>query len=427
MTSSSQQTVSFEQKAENLIGQYQNIRNQSIALITPLSDADATVQSMPDASPAKWHMGHTTWFFETLILIPYVAGYQPFDPQYAYLFNSYYESLGPRQPRPKRGMLTRPSLEQIKDYRQHVDKHVLSFLRQCGCTLEVSALLELGLHHEMQHQELLLTDILHLFAQNPLYPVYRAPEPIAMTADIPTSSWLDFEGGIVDIGHGDVEFAFDCEEPRHQQIIRPFSLASKPVTNSDWIAFIEERGYTNPLLWLSDGWASIQQNEWHAPLYWAKEKEGWGTMSLRGYQPIDPDAPVSHISYFEADAFARWSGKRLPTEFEWEYAAQLIPIDGNFAERAYLRPKAAEGPENTLLQMFGDVWEWTSSPYISYPGFTPAHGAISEYNGKFMCGQFVLKGGACSTPKNQMRKSYRNFFYPHQRWQFSGLRLAEDL
>lgn len=414
-------------RMKDILDLYKRTRERTIALATPLSDADATVQSTPDASPAKWHLAHTTWFFETLILIPNVTGYKVFDQSFAYLFNSYYESLGDRQPRPKRGMLTRPTLDTVRAYRQHVDDHIHTFLIQESSSKETNFLMELGIHHEMQHQELLLTDILHLFAQNPLSPVFRAPEPLVMPIPSPPTGWIEFAGGTVEIGHADNTFAFDCEMPRHLQIIRPFKIAEKPVTNREWVKFIENGGYSDPLHWLSDGWATVKQENWTAPLYWSNESDQWQAMSLRGQQAVDLNAPVSHISYFEADAYARWAGKRLPTEFEWEYAAKDIPIAGNFAETGHLKTKPASADENSLQQMYGDVWEWTSSPYISYPGFKTATGAVSEYNGKFMSGQFVLKGGSCTTPKAQMRAAYRNFFYPHQRWQFSGFRLAEDI
>jgi len=325
-------------------------------------------------------------------------------------------------------MLTRPSLSRICDYRHYVDQHLDQLLTQDICPPEAVPLIELGIHHELQHQELLLTDILHLFSQNPIRPTYQPPEPLVVSnRPTPPRTWIEFEGGILNIGHAGDQFSFDCEIPEHEQIIRPFKLANIPVTNREWLEFMEEGGYQNPLFWLSDGWAASQKEGWQSPLYWELEEESWNAMTLRGYQPVDLDAPVSHISYFEADAFARWSEKRLPTEFEWEVASQSVEIKGNLSERQNLKPKAATSGEEGLQQMFGDVWEWTSSPYISYPGFKPATGAISEYNGKFMSGQFVLKGGACTTPQAQMRKSYRNFFYPHQRWQFSGLRLAQDL
>ncbi|MEH6404212.1 MAG: ergothioneine biosynthesis protein EgtB [Sneathiella sp.] len=428
MTTNIQTTSDISARRDEIGTLYKNTRDRSLSLTSSLSDADTTVQSMPDASPAKWHLGHTTWFFETLVLIPYFPSYVPFDNSYHFLFNSYYESLGPRQPRPKRGMLTRPDLSKICDYRRYVDQHLDQLTSQDTCPSAAIPLIELGIHHELQHQELLLTDILHLFSQNPIRPAYQSPEPLAVSnSPLSPTNWVEFEGGILDIGHAGNTFSFDCETPEHKQIIRPFKLASKPVTNREWLSFMEEDGYKNPLYWLSDGWATVQKEEWQSPLYWEQEDEIWNAMTLRGFQPVDLDAPVSHISYFEADAFARWSGKRLPTEFEWEIASQAVELTGNLSERQHLKPKAATGKDDGLQQMFGDVWEWTSSPYISYPGFKPATGAISEYNGKFMSGQFVLKGGACTTPQAQMRKSYRNFFYPHQKWQFTGLRLAEDM
>ncbi|MFT6556334.1 MAG: ergothioneine biosynthesis protein EgtB [Sneathiella sp.] len=383
---------------------------------------------MTDASPAKWHLGHTSWFFETLILIPHKDDYPCFDKQYAFLFNSYYESLGPRQPRPQRGMLTRPSLAEITDYRQHVNQHMTEFLTHTQPDTRTLDLVELGLNHEMQHQELLLTDLLHLFAQNPLKPIYHPSEPLPVANASPpaTVDWTIYEGGLVEVGHDQTGFSFDCETPKHQQILRPFKLANKPINNRDWIEFMDDGGYQNPLLWLSDGWAAVQTEDWHSPLYWEKRDDIWWSMTLRGFQPIDLESPASHISYYEADAFARWRGHRLPTEFEWEIAARQKAIEGNFLESGQYRPRRSPPQKTKMAQLYGDVWEWTSSPYISYPGFKPAEGAVAEYNGKFMSGQFVLKGGACTTPIRQMRPTYRNFFYPHQRWQVTGLRLAKD-
>ncbi|WP_169543203.1 ergothioneine biosynthesis protein EgtB [Sneathiella aquimaris] len=413
---------------DDLLAHFHEIRTCTGKLAAPLSDADATVQSMPDASPAKWHLGHTSWFFETLILTPYKEGYPCFDQRYAFLFNSYYESLGPRQPRPQRGMLTRPSLAEITEYRQHVDRHMTEFLSQTQRDTKILDLVELGLNHEMQHQELLLTDLLHLFAQNPIKPVYHASEPLPVeNTPLPaTPDWTSYDGGLVDVGHDQSGFSFDCETPKHQQILRPFKLANTPINNRDWIEFIDDGGYQNPLLWLSDGWSTVQTEGWHAPLYWGQRDDMWWSMTLRGFQPIVLDSPVCHISYYEADAFARWRGHRLPTEFEWEIAAQQQAIEGNFLESEEYRPRTPPRSKSKMIQLYGDVWEWTSSPYISYPGFKPAEGAVAEYNGKFMSGQFVLRGGACTTPIRQMRPTYRNFFYPHQRWQVTGLRLAAD-
>jgi len=406
---------------------YREVRDTTRALAAGLSDADATVQSMPDASPAKWHLGHTTWFFEAVVLCPHADGYVPFDKAFHFLFNSYYEALGPRQPRPLRGMLTRPDLKTVQAYRDHVDGAMEALLESGEASEEVLELVELGLHHEQQHQELLLTDILHLFAQNPLHPEYKAPEPLAVEPAPPASAqWIGHPGGTWKIGHAGDGFAFDCESPRHDALVRPFELASRPVTNAEWLQFMAGGGYADPLLWLSDGWATVQENAWAAPLYWEERDGEWWTMTLRGFQPVDAAAPVTHVSYYEADAYARWSGARLPTEFEWETVACDQPIAGNFAHTGRLRPAPAPAEGAGHTQMFGDVWEWTASPYVAYPGFKPLQGAAEEYNGKFMSGQFVLRGGSCATPAGHVRATYRNFFYPHQRWQFTGLRLARD-
>ena len=404
---------------------YRTVRDVSVALVRDLSDADATVQSMEDASPAKWHLAHTTWFFETFVLLPRAPGYQAFDDRYGFLFNSYYETVGDRHPRPRRGMLTRPSLQEVLDYREHVDRAMAAYLPLADAGQR--DLIALGLNHEQQHQELLLTDILHLFAQNPLRPAFRAPEPLAVQPHEPADGWADFAGGLLAIGHEGKAFAFDCEGPRHQIFLRPYRVARRPVTNADWLAFMDDAGYTTPTLWLSDGWDAVRRNGWSAPLYWERRDSAWWGMTLRGPQLIDPDAPVCHVSYFEADAFARWAGKRLPTEAEWEYAAAGIAIAGNFAGSGRLRPAPVRSDsDGTPAGLFGDVWEWTQSPYVAYPGFVPAPGAVGEYNGKFMNGQYVLRGGSCATPDGHVRATYRNFFQPDKRWQFSGLRLAED-
>ncbi len=411
---------------------FSQVRALSLSLAEPLSDADATVQSMDDASPAKWHLAHTTWFFETFVLRE-VPGYRAFDPSYAYLFNSYYEAEGPRHARPSRGLLTRPSLDEICAYRAHADAALIEAWPLLSS--DKRALVELGCHHEQQHQELLLTDILHLFAQSPLMPAYRST-PVSLVprevegrdtgppqrplTTLGTSGWLwsEYAGGIVGIGHSGPAFAFDCEGPRHQVLLQPYALADRLVTNGDWTAFIEEGGYRNPRWWLSDGWAWVQREGVTAPLYWDGEGNSFG---LDGLKPLDPHAPVTHISFYEADAYASWAGARLPTEAEWEHAAAgLDPNAGQFLDAAgAVRPREHG--------MFGSAWEWTGSAYRPYPGFKPAEGAVGEYNGKFMSGQFVLKGGSCATPHGHIRASYRNFFYPHQRWQFTGLRLARDL
>ena len=407
---------------------YLKVRNETLALAADLSDADATVQSMEDASPAKWHLAHTTWFFETFLLEPQLAGYRAFDPAFNYLFNSYYEQVGERHPRPRRGMITRPSLEEVRSYRAHVDDAMLGLL-ESGPSEAVLELVELGLHHEQQHQELLLTDILHLFAQNPLRPAFRAPEPLAVTGEGPTPlAWRSFEGAMVEIGHEGDGFAFDCEGPRHEAIIRPFKLASRPVLNGEWLEFMADGGYRTPTLWLSDGWATVNERGWDAPFYWEQRDGEWYAMTLRGLQPVDPAAPVCHVSYFEADAFARWMDKRLPSEVEWEHAAAGQAIAGNFADSGRLRPRSLSGSaeEGRFDGLYGDVWEWTQSPYTAYPRFKASEGAVGEYNGKFMNGQYVLRGGSCATPAGHMRRTYRNFFQPDKRWQFMGLRLADD-
>jgi ergothioneine biosynthesis protein EgtB len=406
---------------------YQSVRQASARLGAPLSDADATVQSMPDASPAKWHLAHTTWFFERMILEPNLRGYRAFDPQFNFLFNSYYESIGARQPRPRRGMITRPALETIIAYRDHVDRAMAS-LMQDNLSPAVSELVELGCNHEQQHQELLLTDILHLFAQNPLRPAYKDPGPIAVgKTDSAPPAYRKFDGGVVEVGHDGQGFGFDCEGPRHRVLLEPYELANRLVTNAEWMAFIADGGYRAPLLWLSAGWATVQAEGLSAPLYWEEREDGYWAMTLRGAQPVDPDAPVTHVSYYEADAFATWAGRRLPTEFEWEHAALGEPCRGNFVESGRLRPAPAQAGQLGLRQIYGDVWEWTRSAFMPYPRFKPAEGAVGEYNGKFMSGQFILRGGSCATPLSHMRPSYRNFFPPDARWQFSGLRLAGDV
>ena len=399
-------------------------RALSLELARPLSDEDQVVQAMDDASPAKWHLAHTTWFFEAFLLKPFLASYRVFDERFEYCFNSYYESVGPRQPRPKRGLLTRPSAQEVRAYRASVDA-ALERLFETDLAPEAAALIELGINHEQQHQELLLTDILSLFAAEPLKPAYRDGGPGIAAGEAAPLEWVSFAGGIVAIGHDGSGFAYDNEGPRHEALTRPFKLASRCVTNAEWMAFIADGGYTTPTLWLADGWNMVRGQDWRGPLYWEECEGGAAQMSLNGYRPVDPAAPVTHVSYYEADAFARWAGLRLPTEFEWEAAAASVPLEGRMLGAGHLRPMAAARGEG-LAQMIGDVWEWTGSAYLPYPGFKAAPGAVGEYNGKFMCSQFVLRGGSCVTPEGHIRRTYRNFFYPHQRWQFTGLRLAQD-
>jgi len=429
-----------EADANALGDAYRVTRALSEALASPLSAEDQGVQSMPDASPAKWHLAHTTWFFETFLLAPFLPHWQPYDPRWGFLFNSYYEAVGARHPRPQRGLLTRPSVEEIARYRSAVDQAMADLLAgPAGAKADVAALVRLGINHEQQHQELLLTDILHAFSCNPLLPAYRSmPLPAAPrqgTQRQEPAGWVSHPGGLREVGHAGRGFAFDNESPRHTVFLRPFRLAGRPVSNGDWLAFIGEDGYRRPELWLSDGWAAVQAEGWRAPLYWEPDGAGgWRTMTLRGLQALDPEAPVCHVSFYEADAFARWAGKRLPTEGEWEVAAAGAPVAGNLVdpqapELSPLQPRPASlaGAGELPRQLFGDVWEWTQSAYAPYPGFRPAAGAVGEYNGKFMCNQMVLRGGSCATPAGHVRATYRNFFYPHQRWQFSGLRLVEDV
>ncbi|WP_041927522.1 ergothioneine biosynthesis protein EgtB [Methylocystis sp. SC2] len=404
-------------------------RKLSIELAAPLSAEDMVVQAMEDASPTKWHLAHTTWFFETFVLTPYLTGYSLFDAAFNYCFNSYYEHQGPRQPRPKRGLLTRPSLDQVLAYREHVDLALAQLLAaRSNAPPALIHRLEVGIHHEQQHQELMLTDILSLFAANPLRPAYRPAQPRSIPAPSEPLRWIDFPGGVYQIGHDGKGFAWDNEEPRHEALLHPFRLADRLVTNGEWLEFVADGGYETATLWLSDGWAAIIRENWRAPLYWECQDGEWFEMSLEGRQLLSLDAPVAHVSYYEADAFARWSGKRLPTEFEWEVAAAKAPRQGNFLGTAALRPRPAEAELNgSPRQMFGDVWEWTQSAYLPYPGYRAPEGALGEYNGKFMVGQHVLRGGSCVTPQDHIRPSYRNFFYPHQRWQFLGLRLASEI
>jgi ergothioneine biosynthesis protein EgtB len=397
-------------------------RALSTELARPLSDEDQVVQVMDDASPTKWHLAHTTWFFEAFLLTRFLPGYQVFDERFEYCFNSYYESVGPRQPRPKRGLLTRPSADEARAYRAFVDEALQHLLEQ-PLAPEAAGLVELGINHEQQHQELLLTDILALFAAEPLKPAYREARPGVTTSEAPPLSFVSFDGGIFEVGHDGSGFAYDNEGPRHEELIRAFKLATRCVTNAEWIEFIEDGGYATPTLWLADGWNTVQ--DWHGPLYFEKAEGGYMQMSLLGLRPVDLASPVTHVSYYEADAFARWAGYRLPTEFEWEVAASSVTLQGRTLDQGHLRAMAAKAGA-TLQQMFGDVWEWTASAYLPYPGFKAAAGAVGEYNGKFMVNQFVLRGGSCVTPEGHVRRTYRNFFYPYQRWQFMGLRLASD-
>ena len=407
------------------------VRSRSEALAANLTPEDQAIQSMPDVSPTKWHLAHTSWFFETFILRSLDPAYRVFDPAFGYLFNSYYEAAGPRHPRPERGLLSRPTVDAIGAYRDHVTAGMLALIEDAGAAAwrEAAPLIELGIHHEQQHQELILMDIKHVFSINPLLPAYQAPLHSAPRVATPPSGWVDFAGGLKEIGHAGPGFAFDNEGPRHKVWLEPFRLAARPVTCGEYAEFIGDDGYRRPELWLSDGWATVQSQAWQAPLYWREDAGDWHVFTLSGERPIDPTEPVCHVSFYEADAFARWAGKRLPSEAEWEIAAADLPLCGNFADDGHFHPRpdaVPKGSEPALRQMIGDVWEWTASPYVAYPRFRPVAGAIGEYNGKFMSNQMVLRGGAAVTPADHIRITYRNFFPPAARWAFSGLRLAED-
>ncbi|CAD5108736.1 ergothioneine biosynthesis protein EgtB [Zestomonas carbonaria] len=404
------------------------VRAVSERLCAPLAVEDHVIQSMPDVSPPKWHLAHVSWFFEAFLLKPYLPGYRTPEPLYDLLFNSYYETHGTPFPRIRRGLLSRPTVAEVLDFRRHVDAGLAELLAAPPAEHadEIARRLELGLHHEQQHQELLLMDIKHILAQNPLCPAYRRDLPVAPPAPAQQPGWHAWPAGLYETGHAGDGFAFDCEQPRHRVFLDAFALARWPVSNGDYLAFIMDGGYARPELWLADGWAHIQQEGWLAPLYWRHGEDGWQEFTLGGLCPLDDQAPVCHLSFYEADAYARWAGARLPSEAEWEVAAQAASPTGNFLDSDYLHPLATapqgEGPQ----QLFGDVWEWTASAYRPYPGFRPLPGSLGEYNGKFMSGQMVLRGGCCATPADHIRASYRNFFYPHQRWPFTGLRLARE-
>ena len=450
---------------ESLDGYYRRVRGFTEQLCESLETEDYVVQTMPDVSPAKWHLAHTSWFFEAFLLSEYQPGYESPHPMYGYLFNSYYVQIGERFDRPHRGLLSRPTVEQVYAYRAHVDRHVLDLLSTANAEQlpEIARIVTLGCNHEQQHQELLLTDIKHVLSVNPLRPVYRQDaggrkqdaggrrqdagieqnvipssppkadvsreRTVARTdaQEAPPLNWISFDEGLYEIGYEGAGFRFDNEEPRHREFLERFQLASRLVTAREFMTFIEDDGYRRAELWLSDGAATVEAEGWEAPLYWEQQDGAWWQFTLCGFRPVRPDEPVTHVSLYEADAFARWAGARLPTEAEWEVAAATVPLEGNFVNTGCCHPAplsdfAAEG----LQQMFGDVWEWTRSPYAPYPGYRPPPGAVGEYNGKFMSSQNVLRGGSCATSRDHIRSTYRNFFYPHQRWQFTGIRLAKD-
>lgn len=405
---------------------YDQVRAASEGLCRPLATEDYVVQSMPDVSPPKWHLAHTSWFFETFLLTPFLPGYQPFHERYGFLFNSYYEAVGARHPRAQRGLLSRPTVEEIYGYRGHVDgamRRLIEETREAAWG-DIEPLLTLGFHHEQQHQELLVTDVKHILGTNPLRPAYRT-RPSDQGSPAPGLKWLSCAGGLREIGHTGSEFAFDNETPRHPVYVQDYRLASRLVTCGEYLEFMDAGGYRRPEFWLSDGWRAVQEHGWEAPLYWEQTDDRWSSMTLAGMRPVVEAEPVCHVSFYEAAAYAQWAGARLPCEAEWESAASE-KIEGNFVESCRLHPASAREDGPFPAQMYGDVWEWTASPYSPYPGFRPAPGAVGEYNGKFMCNQMVLRGGSCATPQSHVRATYRNFFPPEARWQFTGIRLAAD-
>ncbi len=399
-----------------------------MALCEPLEVEDFVVQSMPDASPTKWHLAHSSWFFETFVLKPFNPNHQPFDASFDFIFNSYYNAVGDRHERNKRGLLSRPTLNEVLRYRQQVTESVVDLINSSGDQSELTAMIELGINHEQQHQELILSDLKHLFSLNPLRPAYVSKK-CETVGQPPPLQWMGFDEGLYSVGYAGGSFHYDNEGPRHRHFLNSFKLASRLITNEEYLRFVADKGYERSELWLSDGWDWIKSNVLRRPLYWQQEGPSEFTFfTLNGMQSLEGSAPVCHISFYEADAFATWAGARLPTEFEWEVASECATLTGNFVEGKLFRPTKAQetnGPA-ALLQMFGDAWEWTRSPYSPYPGYVPPQGAIGEYNGKFMCNQFVLRGGSCVSPKDHIRKTYRNFFPPSARWQFSGIRLAKD-
>lgn len=407
---------------DSLVQAYQRVRRQSLSLCEGLLPDDLGLQAVEETSPLKWHLAHVTWFFETFLLKPFVPDYEAFDERFEILFNSYYNGVGRQHPRGQRHLLSRPGIEQVFDYRRHVDGAMLRLLRrESGDAVRERT--RLGLEHEQQHQELMLTDLKYNLALNPLRPAYR-------TASLPPcpvriQTFVAFDGGLASCGaDGSEAFSFDNEHPRHRTWLEPFALARHPVSNGDFLQFVRDGAYQNPLLWLADGWARVQCDNWRHPQQWVQQDDAWFEFSLHGLVPLDPQRPVTHVSYYEAEAFARWAGARLPTEQEWEHAARQQSLEGQFADSPYLHPLGGTD-DAPLADMFGSVWEWTGSAYLPYPGYQPAPGAIGEYNGKFMCNQWVLRGGSCATPPGHVRASYRNFFYPPDRWQFTGLRLAK--
>jgi ergothioneine biosynthesis protein EgtB len=428
-------------RRQQLIERFRGVRDFSVRLCRNLEPEDYVVQSMPDVSPTKWHLAHTSWFFETFVVKVWMPRYRSEVPQYAYLFNSYYNAAGDMHRRDLRGLISRPTVAETYRFRESIDHCVTKLLEEADDALliEIEPVLTLGLHHEQQHQELLLTDIKHVFSQNPLYPVFCEVASETEKARVAPQHFVEFDEAIVSIGHDGAGFSYDNEGPRHRALVPAFSLSNRLITNGEYLAFIEAGGYTRSEFWLSLGWTTVNESApggWQAPLYWVQRDGAWWNFTLSGFRPVNEAEPVTHISYFEADAYANWAGARLPTEFEWERAASDLPIAGNFVDNQRYHPVPAANGDgspssrsgaSTLQQMFGDVWEWTRSAYLPYPGYRAGPGALGEYNGKFMCNQMVLRGGSCATSRDHIRPTYRNFFQPEKRWQFTGLRLARDL
>jgi ergothioneine biosynthesis protein EgtB len=417
-----------QRTAGTLLEQYKALRRQTELLTSPLSAEDQMVQSCPEASPSKWHLAHTSWFFETFLLSPHLKNYRSFHPQFRTLFNSYYNAISPQPEKAIRNTFSRPSLEEIEKYRSYTDEHMYKLLDSGELSHEVRELVELGINHEQQHQELLVTDVKHAFWMNPLRPAYQANSVTpADRENAPAQKPHGYQEGLYEIGADGKGFHFDNEAPRHKTYLQPFRFAARPVTCGEYLAFMEDSGYDRAELWLSDGWTTAKMRGWNAPLYWEKSGPDWHLFACGGMRKIDENEPVCHVSYYEADAFARWAGARLPNEFEWEVVASRATTAGNFLEQGRFHPvPAGVASEDQPVQVFGDIWEWTASGYLPYPGYKPVAGALGEYNAKFMCNQMVLRGGSCVTPSSHIRASYRNFFAPETRWQFSGIRLADD-
>jgi ergothioneine biosynthesis protein EgtB len=420
-------------RSRRLIEQFRQVRDFSTRLCRSLEPEDYVVQSMPDVSPTKWHLAHTSWFFETFVVKVWMQRYRSEVPQYAYLFNSYYNAAGDMHRRDLRGLISRPTVAETYRFRQSIDQCVIKLIEDADDALlsEIEPVLILGIHHEQQHQELLVTDIKHVFSQNPLYPVFQPDSSVPETGKISPQHFVEFAEATVLTGHQGATFSYDNEGPQHRALVPAFSLSNRLITNGEYLAFMEAGGYSRPEFWLSLGWTTVNDpalGGWHAPLYWVQRDGVWWNFTLSGFRPVNESEPVTHVSYFEADAYANWDGARLPTEFEWEHAAAGLAIEGNFvdAERFHPAPAVSTNGHNALLQMFGDVWEWTRSAYLPYPGYRAVPGALGEYNGKFMCNQMVLRGGSCATSRSHIRPTYRNFFQPEKRWQFTGIRLARD-